>query len=369
MTHFTESQRLSIFRLARTNHVGSITYHQLIKLYGTADNAIEALPHLSQRGGRNKPLHPISKATAEKEIRKLTKFGGNFLVYGENNYPVNLKNIPDAPIILSVLGNPHLLSSSPNLTIIGTRNASIIGLKMTEKLSKGLSEAGFTIVSGMAKGIDTAAHWHAIQHGTIAVLAGGIDNIYPPENKKLYERLRHEGLIVTENAFSMRPLAQHFPRRNRIISGLSIGTLVIEAALRSGSLITARTAGEQGREVMAIPGSPLDPRCRGTNHLLKNGAALIETVDDVLDVINLLKNQHIMESEQEKTYHKTYQGEPIESERDAIMTLLSATPVTLDDIIHHSELPVPLVHLILIELELAGRLHRNVTQGVSLIPD
>ncbi|MDD9797962.1 MAG: DNA-processing protein DprA, partial [Alphaproteobacteria bacterium] len=274
---FTDTEKLAALRLIRSENVGPVTYHQLTSFFNNPSAALEALPSLAKRGGRRKPIKIYSKQAAEKEIAALVKLDGQLLVHGESAYPLALSVINDAPPVLSILGHIHLLKR-PMVAIVGARNASVAGLKMTEKLAAGLGERDFLIVSGMARGIDASAHEHALPYGTAAILAGGIDNIYPAENEDLYLRIKEEGVLMAENPLGVKPLARHFPRRNRIIAGLSLGVIVTEAALRSGSLITARLAGEQGREVMAVPGSPLDPRCRGANYLIKNGAALIENV-------------------------------------------------------------------------------------------
>ncbi len=367
MVNYTQTQRIDALRLIRTPKIGPITYYQLIKNYGDASKAIEALPELAKRGGGKKPFIPLSKQKAEKELEQLTKYGGNILLQGEDNYPTMLGHIPDAPPVLSYVGHIHLLNT-PSIAIVGARNASAVGLKITEKIAEGLSNSKFTIVSGMARGVDATAHWQALTNGTIAILAGGIDNIYPPENTKLYERLREEGLILAESPFGTKPLNNHFPRRNRIISALSLAVIVTEAALRSGSLITARMAAEQGREVMAVPASPLDPRGKGTNSLIKNGATLIETVSDALNTLQPLtqQNMYLEEETEDNIYCHNFHN-PNPKDRDTILSLLSPTPIPLDYIIERSGISVPIINLILIELELAGRLERNNGHGISLI--
>lgn len=364
---FTDTEKLDALRLIRSENVGPVTYHQLISFFHNPTAALDALPALAKRGGRRKPIKIYSKRAAEKEIAALLKLEGQLLVHGEQAYPLALSAINDAPPVLSILGHLHLLKR-PMVAIVGARNASAAGMKMTEKLAAGLGEREFLIVSGMARGIDATAHKYALPHGTAAVLAGGIDNIYPAENETLYMQIKAEGVLVAENPLGVKPLARHFPRRNRIIAGLSVGVIVTEAALRSGSLITARLAGEQGREVMAVPGSPLDPRCRGANFLIKNGAALVENVEDALDVLRQLTERTVEEPISDTHYREMQKQEPDASERQAVIDLLGLTPISVDEIIERSRLPISRVHMILVELDLAGRLYRGA-QGVNLIMD
>jgi len=364
---FTDTEKLDALRLIRSENVGPVTYHQLTSFFNSPSAALEALPSLAERGGRRKPIKIYSKRAAEKEIAALLKLDGQLVLHGEHTYPLALSVINDAPPVLSVLGHIHLLKR-PMVAIVGARNASAAGLRMTERLAAGLGERDFLIVSGMARGIDAKAHEYALPYGTAAILAGGIDNIYPAENEELYFKIKAEGVLMAENPLGVKPLARHFPRRNRIIAGLSLGVIVTEAALRSGSLITARLAGEQGREVMAIPGSPLDPRCRGGNYLIKNGAALVENVDDALDVLRELTDKNVKEPITDSHYKEMQTQEPDASERQAIIDLLGLTPISVDEIIERSRLPISLVHMVLVELDLAGRLNRGA-QGVNLIMD
>ncbi|WP_395679664.1 DNA-processing protein DprA, partial [Inquilinus sp.] len=278
----SEAERLDWLRLARTDAVGPITFHALIARYGSAGAAIAALPELSRRGGRRVELKPPAIAEAKRELEALARIGGRLVAACEPDYPAILAMIEDAPPVLSLLGRGDL-AARPMVGMVGARNASLNGRRFAHDMARQLGEAGFTVVSGFARGIDTAAHEGAFATGTLAVLAGGIDIVYPPENAGLYDRLTDSGLVVAECAVGTQPTARHFPRRNRLISGLSLGTVVVEAALRSGSLITARMAAEQGRQVLAVPGSPLDPRAQGCNRLIRGGATLVESAEHVIE--------------------------------------------------------------------------------------
>jgi len=273
-------ERLDWLRLARSGGIGPVTVRNLIEYFGTAAKALEALPDLARRGGGARPVRVCSRSDAEREIETLAKRGARLIARPEPDYPEALAALEDAPPVITVKGRAELLKAD-KIALVGARNASANGRRIAADMAAGLAQAGRVVVSGMARGIDTAAHQGALDAGsatggTIAVVAGGIDVLYPPENAALFDRLGSEGLIVAESAPGTEPVARHFPRRNRIISGLSRAVVVIEAALKSGSLITARYALDQGREVMAVPGSPLDPRCRGANRLIREGARLVE---------------------------------------------------------------------------------------------
>jgi DNA processing protein len=275
-----EQARLDWLRLARSSGIGPVTVRDLIAFYGTAAKALDALPELARRGGGARPVRVCSKADAEREIETLTKLGARLIARPDPDYPEALAALEDAPPVIAVKGRAELLRL-PQIALVGARNASANGRRIAGDMAAGLAQAGAVVVSGMARGIDTAAHLGALNAGsgsggTIAVVAGGIDVLYPPENGVLFDRLGAEALIVAEAAPGTEPAARHFPRRNRIISGLSRAVVVVEAALKSGSLITARYALDQGRDVMAVPGSPLDPRCRGANRLIREGARLVE---------------------------------------------------------------------------------------------
>ena len=353
-------------RLIRSANVGPITYHQLIALYGSAGKALEALPELAARGGGKRKIRIFSERDADKELKEVKKAGGKLLISGDANYPLHLSHIPDAPPVLTYLGNIQLLEKTC-VAIVGARNASAAGLKTARKLSGGLAERGYCIVSGMARGIDTIAHQAAIEHGTIAILAGGVDNIYPKENTELYHHLCDEGLILAENPIGTKPLDRHFPRRNRIISGLSIGVIIAEASIGSGSLITARMAAEQNREVLVVPGSPEDPRCLGSNNLIKNGASLIQNVSDAVEILYPLKERMIEEPQEDKIF-KNFEGQLNETDRKLVFDLLGPTLTSIDELVTMSNLPVSIVHIILLELELARKLIRSF-RGVSMLEE
>ena len=275
------TERLAWLRLTRTENVGPVTFHQLIARFGTAAAALEALPEIVRRGGRAKPLAVFASSEAERELEAAERLGAHLVAQSEPDYPPALAAIEDAPPLLTMKGRKEL-ATRRGVAVVGARNASANGRRLAHDVAAGLGEAGLIVISGLARGIDAAAHQGSLGTGTLAVLAGGIDAIYPEENRSLHEAIAERGLLVAEMPVGTVPQARHFPRRNRIISGIALGVLVVEAAERSGSLITARFALEQGREVFAVPGSPLDPRAKGTNRLLRDGATLVESADDIL---------------------------------------------------------------------------------------
>lgn len=328
----SDSERLAHIRLARSKGIGPVTFLKLLDLHGDAATALDALldsPHAHKAA---------SKDQAKAELSAAAKIGASTLLVGDPDYPSRLAAIPDPPTILHCLGDIFLLQSSA-LAVVGARNASGAGLKLTRTISKAVGEVGICIVSGMARGIDAAAHGAALETGTIACLAGGLDNIYPPENRQLYENIRSTGLIVSEMPVGTKPQARHFPRRNRIISGLSDGVLVIEAAIRSGSLITARLAGEHGREIFAVPGSPLDPRSAGANSLIKDGAILARGAVDIISEFTTLQPRQtklnpINDTEKEKPTDQAPMGKPTETPNPKdLMTILSPSPIHIDEIV------------------------------------
>ncbi|MFO1249474.1 MAG: DNA-processing protein DprA, partial [Alphaproteobacteria bacterium] len=276
--------RADWLRLARTENIGPVTFRNLIARFGTASAALAEVPRMASRGGAKNFVLPDQSAIA-KEIEALAKLGGRMIASCEPEYPRGLAALEAPPPILSVLGHPHLLQKEM-IAIVGARNASALARKFADSLSRDLGFAGIVVVSGLARGIDAAAHEAALAVGTIAVVAGGVDVVYPPENQKLYDTIKNQGVIVSEMRLGEAPQARHFPRRNRIISGLSRGVVVVEAAEKSGSLITAQYAIDQGREVFAVPGSPLDPRARGANRLIRDGAVLTESAQDILSVLS-----------------------------------------------------------------------------------
>lgn len=367
----TAGERLDRLRLIRTQNVGPVTFRQLLDRYGSATDALNALPDLSRRGGRRATLKPCSASAAQREVDAMQSLGGSHLIYGDPGFPDALAAISDAPPVLCIFGNPDLLNR-PIIAIVGARNASTNGRRFAERLSRDLGAAELIVVSGMARGIDTAAHTGALATGTIAVLAGGPDVIYPRENADLYESIREHGLIVSELQPGVEPLARHFPRRNRIISGLALGVIVVEAAARSGSLITARLAAEQGREVFAVPGSPLDPRAKGPNKLIRDGAILLESAEDVMEVLPSLRRIGMgedRESGYRKSSHSTAPPDEtvLAQARAAVTENLAPTPVRIDDLVRDSIYPIDILSLVLLEMELAGIVERHPGGAVSLL--
>jgi DNA processing protein len=367
-------ERLAWLRLARSSGIGPVTIRDLVAYCGTATKAVEALPELARRGGGARPVRICTKSEAERELESLAKLGARLIARPDADYPEALAALEDAPPVITVKGRANLLD--PNkIALVGARNASANGRRIASDLAAGLAQAGAIVVSGMARGIDTAAHLGALNAGpgaggTIAVVAGGIDVLYPPENGALFERLGAEGLIVAESPPGTEPVARHFPRRNRIISGLSRAVVVVEAALKSGSLITARYALDQGREVMAVPGSPLDPRCRGANRLIRDGARLVEDFAQVLESLdglaglNLKFHENLNFSEQAAEIASFNDTDRV---RDEVLSLLGPSPVMVDELVRQCHCSPPVLGMVLLELDLAGRLERHPGNRVSLL--
>ncbi|MCZ6813045.1 MAG: DNA-processing protein DprA [Alphaproteobacteria bacterium] len=368
-----DGERLDWLRLIRSENVGPITFRQLMTRFGSAHDALEALPDLARRGGSSIRIGVCPKSAAEKEMAALAKIGGRLIASDEPEYPPALAALADAPPLLSVVGHPHLLGK-PMIAMVGARNGSANGIRFTETLARDLSEAGFVVASGLARGIDAAAHRGAIDGGTVAVMAGGIDIVYPTENQPLYREIAERGVLISELRLGVRPQARHFPNRNRIVSGLAVAVVVIEATLRSGSLITARLAGEQGRDVMAVPGNPLDPRARGANKLIREGAALIEGADDVLEALAGTGAGHPAAEPGPPPLTAGPAAQELDEEalstaREEITALLGAASTPVDEILRRSGVPPAHVTMILLELELAGRLQRHPGGQVSLAFD
>ena len=362
----SEAQRRAWLRLARTPNVGPVTFAQLIARFGTAEAALDAVPRLVQRGGGGKAPLP-SKDEIERELDTLAKLGGRLLASCEAEFPPGLAAADPAPPVISTLGHISLLQRE-TIAIVGARNASALGRRLAASLAKDLSEAGLAVASGLARGIDTAAHEGALAGGTIAVVAGGVDNIYPPENAALYERIRVEGCIISEMPLGRSPQARHFPRRNRIISGLSRGVVIVEAAEGSGSLITANYALEQGREIFAVPGSPLDPRAKGTNRLIRDGATLTESAQDVLAVLRPILGRDFSEpggSEPRSPPDSVATEAEADRIRAQVEEALGPAPVDVDELVRQCGSTVSAVLAVLLELELAGRLARHSGNRVS----
>lgn len=359
-------EQLARLRLSRTENVGPVTFDRLVARYGSAVRALDALPVLSKRGGRE--LKAFPKDEAEKEIEKIGKFGAQLVFKGTPEYPLLLAEIDDAPPVLTVMGDAAMFAK-PALAVVGARNASLNGKKIAAAFSGRVAQAGFCIISGLARGIDTAAHAAALETGTVAVVAGGIDVLYPPENEKLYRDIAERGAIVAESPFGAEPVARLFPRRNRIVSGLSKGVLIVEAATKSGSLITARLAAEQNREVFAVPGSPLDPRAEGTNGLIRDGAHIATTAEDIVHILRSLRHQPLRDSADGSWTSPPPQNddEPDPTLREKILENLSPTSVSIDDLIRATNGSTHDVLTIILELELAGRIERWAGNQVNLI--
>ncbi len=419
-----DGERLDWLRLIRSENIGPITFWQLLDRFGSAARALEALPDLAKRGGRAKPVRIMSEAKAVEEWERHDALGARLLALGDPDYPQALAAAHPPPPLLSVRSRTELFAR-PAIAIVGARNASALGRRLADTLARDLGEEGITIVSGLARGIDRAAHEGALHSGTAAVLAGGIDHVYPPEHEDLAAAIAERGLLISEMPFGFSPQARHFPRRNRIVSGLSLGVVVVEAATRSGSLITARMALEQGREVFAVPGSPLDPRARGSNSLLRQGAVLTECAEDVLTVIrpmadhpggafnrpsdgpsgtlrtnnsskpgstsggasepvlpglepsifqdglpaaDALSNASDHTRAQDTQPHQEIGGPQRREAEDLLWPLLGSAPVGADDLIRASGLPAHEARTLLLEWEISGRIIRDPGGGYCAAP-
>ena len=366
----TDRQRVAWLRLIRSDNVGPVTFRDLVNHFGSAEAALDMLPELSRRGGSSRQVRVASREEAEREVDIATRFGARFVGIGEPDYPDALRQIDGAPPLLAVRGNTQV-TAPPAIGIVGSRNASINGAKFAAMLARDCGRAGYTIVSGLARGIDAAAHRASLQTGTIAALAGGLDRPYPPENFGLLDDIWNgDGLAVSEMPFGWEPRARDFPRRNRLIAGIALGVVIVEAAKRSGSLITARLAGDFGRLVFAVPGSPLDIRCQGTNGLIKDGAILTTEAEDILEALAPLTRRDLFGIPRvEEPEHETAGmggSPPDDGDRARVIDSLGASPVETDDVIRHTGLSAQSVYLILLELDLAGRLQRHAGGLVSL---
>jgi len=350
-------------QLIRSENVGPQTFHQLLARFGTPAQALDRLPELALRGGKAK-IAIASRASVMRELEQAQRHNIHFITMRDADYPPLLRLIHAPPPILTVKGNCAILSQNA-IGLVGARNASAAGQRLTAQFAKQLGEAGFVIISGLARGIDTQAHRSSLESGTIAVLAGGIDKIYPPENEKLYHDIVGSGgAILSEMPLGFEPRGRDFPRRNRLIAGVSLGTLVVEAARRSGSLITARLAGENGRLVFAIPGSPLDPNAQGCNDLIKQGAMLVDQAQDIIEAIApmLDRGGAAEESPDLFGFNETQGAEIIppptldDKGRERLRHALSLTPIDVETLAVAANLSLPQLYLGLLELDLAGRL-------------
>ena len=345
----SEAERRDWLRLARTENVGPVTFDQLLQRFGSAGAALAALPDLARRGGR--PIRLATEAQVDKELADGAALGARLIGSCEPAFPQALAALDPPPPVIWTRGRIELLDQ-PCVAIVGARVASAAGQRFARGLAAELGQSGLVVVSGLARGIDAAAHEGGLPTGTVAVLGGGVDDIYPPEHAGLYARIAETGCVVSENEPGRTATARDFPRRNRIISGLSRAVVVVEAELRSGSLITARLAAEQGREVLAVPGSPLDPRAKGTNDLIRQGAALCEGADDVLRALEGLRG---FREPDRGGYAAGPTPDPDDALREAVCALLSPTPVSRDELVRATGAPAALVFAALVELSLAGR--------------
>ena len=362
MSALTIDQRDRL-RLIRTPHIGPVAFRHLMMRFGTAGRALEALPDLAARGGK-RSFRPVDQHVVDKEIERVTKLGARYIFSTDPDYPALLAQAESAPPALILRGNLKL-ASRRCVALVGARNASAAACRFARELAHGLAQEGVVVASGLARGIDTASHHGAGLANTVAVIGSGIDVNFPPENADLQERIASEGLLITELPPGAEPLARHFPARNRIIAWMSLGTVVVEAAPRSGSLLTARLAGEEGREVMAIPGFPADPRAQGCNHLIREGATLVQNAQEIIEAIGSIDPRSV------RSRRDAFAPEPpsdlAETERSRILDLMSMSPVSIDELIRQSGLAPAPVQTALLELEIAGRLQRHAGGRVSLI--
>jgi DNA processing protein len=355
--------RLARLRLIRTPTIGPVTYRQLLARFGSAERAIVALPDLAARGGGKAP-RIADAATVEREIARVEKLGARYLFIDDADYPPLLAELDNAPAVMTIRGDTALFART-SVAMVGARNASAAACRFARGLAVELGREGVVIVSGLARGLDTAAHQGSLATGTIGVIASGIDIAFPPENRALQDQVAEQGLLIAEQPPGSEPLARNFPHRNRVIAGLATGTVVVEAAPRSGSLITARLAAEAGRDVMAVPGSPLEPRAQGCNLLIREGATLVQSAADILETIRPI--DHRMVRAPASPFDGRPGGEPDDVERRALTGLLGPVPVAIDELIRQSGLPPQTVALILLELELAGRIERHAGARISTV--
>jgi DNA processing protein len=362
----SDSQRIAWLRLIRTDNVGPGTFRDLINRFGSADAALEALPELGARGG-GRVVRPASVAQVEAEIEAAERHGARFVAIGEADYPPMLARMDAPPPIVAIRGVAEL-GRLPAISIVGARNASLSGIRFARMLAGEFGTAGYAVVSGLARGIDTAAHAGSIDTGTIGVLAGGLDHPYPPENAELCNRIAEKGFVISEMPFGWQPRARDFPRRNRLVAALGIALVVVEAAVRSGSLISARLANETGRLVFAVPGSPLDPRSEGTNGLLRQGAMIATSAADVLEAV---AGQTGRDEDPAGSFSEPPDFDaappPAQDDRARVVEALGTAPVPVDELIHHTGLHPAPIFMVLLELDLAGRLERHPGGAVSLL--
>jgi len=344
-------------RLIRSPNIGPVSYKQLMQRFGGARAALDALPDLVRRGG-GKQVLLANEAVITRELQFAYAFGARHVFLGDPDYPPLLSHIDNAPPVICVKGDLALLAR-PAVALVGARNASAGACQFARQLAFELGQTELTIVSGLARGIDTSAHVGALDSGTVAVIAGGIDLVYPPENRALQDRIAARGLLIAEQPPGTEPRARHFPYRNRIIAGVSAGTVVIEAAPKSGSLITARLAAESGREVMAVPGSPLDPRSRGCNQLIREGATLVQNASDIAEMVRPIDNRMLGPIATSAHQVPKISDDGSNAERSAVIDLMSMTYVSVDELVRQSGSSQAIVQMVLLEIELAGKLERG----------
>lgn len=369
IAELSDGERLACLRLIRSENVGPATFRELINQFGGAQRALDALPALSSRGGSRRPIRVCSKADAEKELEAAARAEAEPVFTVEPNYPALLARVEAPPPILYLKGRRELLNR-PAVAIVGSRQCSAAGVQITRRFASELGQAGFVVISGLARGIDKAAHDASLDRGTIAVLAGDIDWVYPPEHGDLQRSIAEAGCLVTERPPGFQPRDKDFPRRNRIIAGLAYGVVIVEAASRSGSLVTARFANDLGREVFAVPGHPLDPRAEGTNRLIKQGAALVTSSSDIIEVLQPIvgsagaaeidAREHVVSPPAQSTRQQSNS----DNETAAVVAALGPAPVAIDEIVRATGLSVQSVHIALLGLDLAGRIER---QGFGLV--
>ena len=372
---FDASERLACLRLIRSENVGPVTFRELINHFGGAEAALAALPELAARGGNKRRIRITPRPDAERELERAAKIGATPIFTIEPGYPPALASTDAPPPMLYVRGQSDLLTR-PTVAIVGSRQASAAGHKLTRQFAMGLGKTGYVIVSGLARGIDAAAHEATLDTGTIAVVAGGVDVVYPPENAKLTHAIAEHGAIVSDMPPGFQPRAKDFPRRNRIIAGIALGVLVIEAARRSGTLVTARLAGEAGREVFAVPGHPLDPRAEGTNGLLKTGATIATQASDIIEALQplsgLAPNAAFAEQHPAHAWQPPAPAPPPllgESDRQRVLSALGPAPIDIDALMRATDLPPRALNVVLMELDLAGRIVRHGGGLISRRPE
>lgn len=389
MQRLSPVEKLDWLQLTRSENIGPRNFQMLVTRFGSAASALKALPEL-MRSGRMSHVIVAERDEVRRELDEIERQGLKLIALCEPEYPPALREIDSAPPLLTVGGNVECLQL-PSVSIVGSRNASAAGLLLTERFARGLGEAGFCVTSGLARGIDAKAHRSALKATTVAVLAGGHNRIYPSEHTKLAAEICSQGALISEMPINWEPRGPDFPRRNRLVAGISLGTIVIEAALKSGSLITARLANEQGRQVFAVPGSPLDPRAEGTNNLLREGATFCTRIEDVIDALSPVISQSLlprdlfreasevfkhpqMDFERQdlqangtQPAHETQQGSDAYPHAVSVQDLLGAAPISIDDLIRHSGVTAAEVQMALLELELSGKLLRHNNGCVSVM--